>query len=64
MQELELKSHLLICAINRKGKTILPRGQDTLMAGDSVVVITTRCGELKDIKDVLKKQETASLYSR
>lgn len=64
LQELELKSHLLICAINRKGKTILPRGQDTLMAGDSVVVITTRCGELKDIKDVLKKQETASLYSR
>lgn len=56
LQDLSLKPHLLICAVNRKGRMILPRGQDFLQKGDSVVVITTRCGELKDIRDVLAGQ--------
>lgn len=56
LQDLSLKPHLLICAVNRKGRMILPRGQDSLQKGDSVVVITTRCGELKDIRDVLAGQ--------
>lgn len=64
LQDLKLKAHLLICAINRKGRMILPRGQDMLQAGDTVVVITTRCGELKDIRDVLQKQGSTSTYGR
>lgn len=55
LNDLELKSNLLVCAIHRSGKIIIPKGQDCLKVGDSVVIITTSCGELRDISDILKK---------
>lgn len=55
LQALELKSNLLVCAIHRKGKVIIPKGQDCLQVGDSVIIITTDCGKLKDINDILSK---------
>jgi trk system potassium uptake protein TrkA len=55
---LQLKSDLLVCAIYRNGKILIPKGQDCLKAGDSVVIITTSCGQLKDIRDILKKPHT------
>ena len=55
LQELQLKPHILVCAINRKGKIIIPRGQDCIQEGDSVVIITTDCGAYKDIRDIMKK---------
>ncbi len=56
---LELKQGLLVCAIYRKGKVIIPKGQDCLQQGDSVIIITTSCGELKDINDILDKSHAA-----
>lgn len=58
--ELELKSNLLVCAIYRKGKVIIPKGQDCMKVGDSVIIITTNCGKLKDICDILSKPHAAS----
>lgn len=58
--ELELKSNLLVCAIYRKGKVIIPKGQDCMKVGDSVIIITTKCGKLKDICDILSKPHAAS----
>lgn len=55
LQELQLKPHILVCAINRKGKIIIPKGQDCIQKGDSVVIITTDCGAYKDIRDIIKK---------
>ena len=55
LQELKLKPHILVCAINRKGKIIIPKGQDCIQEGDSVVIITTDCGAYKDIRDIMKK---------
>ena len=55
LQELQLKPHILVCAINRKGKNIIPKGQDCIQEGDSVVIITTDCGAYKDIRDIMKK---------
>ena len=55
LQELQLKPHILVCAINRKGKIIIPKGQDFIQEGDSVVIITTDCGAYKDIRDIMKK---------
>ena len=52
---LELRPNLLVCAIHRSGRIIIPKGQDCLKVGDSVVIITTECGKLKDIRDILKK---------
>lgn len=55
LQTLNLKSGLLVCAIHRKGKVIIPKGQDCLQVGDSVIIITTSCRELKDVRDILNR---------
>ena len=47
------KSGLLIACINRGGKIIIPRGQDTIEPGDSVIVVTTHTG-FGDIEDILR----------
>ncbi len=59
LQALELKDNLLVCAIHRKGKVIIPKGQDCLQVGDSVIIITTDCGKLKDINDILSKSASS-----
>ncbi len=51
--DLDLKRNLRVCAIHRNGKIIIPRGQDHIQVGDSVVIITTNTG-LNDITDILK----------
>ena len=55
LQELDIKPNTLVCAINRKGRIIIPKGQDRIQVGDSVVIITTNCGAFKDVRDILKK---------
>jgi trk system potassium uptake protein TrkA len=60
LQNLELRSNLLVCAIYRSGRIIIPKGQDCLNVGDSVVVITTSCRELRDIRDIQKKPRSVS----
>ena len=52
LMELNLKKNLLICAILRNGKVITPSGKDTILTGDTVIVVTTNKG-LTDIKDIL-----------
>ena len=47
-----LKPNLLICAINRHGKILTPRGQNMIKVGDTVIVVTTNRG-LDDIRDIL-----------
>ncbi len=61
LQNLELKQDVLVCAIYRNRRIIIPKGQDCLRVGDSVVIITTSCGKLKDINDILLHPATASL---
>ena len=53
LKDLELKSNLLICCINRRGTIITPGGQDTIEAGDTVIVVTTNTG-FQDLTDILK----------
>ncbi|MEY8516640.1 Trk system potassium transporter TrkA [Lachnospiraceae bacterium 29-84] len=53
LKELQLKDNLLIACINRKGKVITPGGQDTIEAGDTVVVVTSNQG-FHDLRDILK----------
>ncbi|MBS7368930.1 MAG: NAD-binding protein, partial [Oscillospiraceae bacterium] len=55
LMELKLKQGVLIAAILRDRKVIIPRGSDTIQAGDSVVVVTTHL-ELNDINDLLLKR--------
>lgn len=52
LQELKTKSHLLVAFIVRKGRPIFPSGEDMILTGDRVVVVTTH-RNLNDINDIL-----------
>ena len=52
-KELKLKDNLLITCINRGGQIILPRGNDMILEGDRVIVVTTHTG-LKNIRDIVR----------
>ena len=52
LSQLKLKKNLLLCNIIRRGKIILPSGQDMIRAGDTVIVVTTHKG-LDDRDDIL-----------
>lgn len=53
LQELVFKPNVLIACIVRNDKMIIPRGQDTIKLGDSVVVVSRHLG-LHDICDILE----------
>lgn len=52
LADLSLKKDLLISFINRNGRIIIPSGQDCILAGDTVMIVTTHTG-FNDIKDIL-----------
>ncbi len=52
LEQLKLKKNLLIACIIRNRTLITPRGQDKIMLGDKVIVVTTNTG-LNDISDIL-----------
>ncbi len=49
-----LRKDLLICSINHNGHVIIPKGQDIIQPGDTVIVVTTQKG-LQDINDILAR---------
>ncbi len=53
LHQLKIKKNNLVACINRKGKIIIPKGQDSIKIGDSVIVVTAFAG-LKDINDILE----------
>lgn len=53
LQEHRFKKDVLIASIVRGRKVIIPRGQDCILAGDSVIVVNKGIG-LQDIADVLE----------
>lgn len=54
LADLKLKKNLLVGCLNRNGKVRIPRGQDTIQVGDTVIIVTTNKG-LHDITDILEK---------
>ena len=52
LQDMKTRPNLLVAAINRQGKVIIPGGQDSFAAGDSVIIVTTETG-LQDIHEIL-----------
>lgn len=53
LKDLSLKKDLLICFISRHGSIIIPSGQDCILTGDTVLIVTTHTG-FNDIQDILK----------
>lgn len=52
LMNLPLKKELLVACINRNGKIIIPGGNDSILVGDTVMIVTTHTG-LNDILDIL-----------
>lgn len=55
LAELNLKDGILLAAIQRDRRIIIPRGNDSMQEGDTVVIVTTITG-LHDIGNILKKK--------
>lgn len=53
LMNLKLKKDILIAAILREDRVIIPRGQDVFMPGDKVIVVSKNLA-LTDITDILK----------
>ena len=54
LSELNLKKNILVGYLNRNGQVKIPRGQDTIQVGDTVIIVTSQKG-LRDITDILEK---------
>ena len=57
LQDMPIRPDVLLCCINRRGKRIIPRGQDILQEGDTVIVVSTREG-MNDLQDIFLPRET------
>lgn len=53
LEKLSIKKNILVCCITRKGRVIIPNGQDTIQVEDSVIIVTTNTG-LNDLSDILE----------
>lgn len=56
LEDLPIKKNTLIACIVRGGELISPRGKDEIMAGDTVIVVTTNTG-YREINDILEKKK-------
>ncbi len=53
LMDMKFKNNVLIAAISRQGKLIIPGGQDEFKIGDSIVVITKHLGT-RDFRELLQ----------
>lgn len=53
LMDLKTKDQLLVAFINRKGKIILPTGNDCIKVGDTVMIVTKHSG-FDEIEDILQ----------
>ncbi len=53
LKDLQIKDNVLIAFISRKGKIIIPGGEDMLLPGDSVVLVTSQKG-VNSLHDILQ----------
>ncbi len=51
--ELPIKENVLVACITRNGKVIIPKGQDKILPGDTIIVVTTRMG-FNEASDILE----------
>lgn len=54
LKDLPIKDNVLVAAIVRHGKAIIPGGLDTIKKGDSVVVITPDIASIEELNDIMR----------
>lgn len=52
LTSIPLKKNFLIACISRRGRTIIPKGDDYFLAGDTVIVVTTSELAIIDLNDM------------
>ena len=52
LKDLKLKKDILISCISRNGSIIIPTGNDLILPGDNVIIVTTHAG-FTSIQDIL-----------
>ncbi|WNX84770.1 Trk system potassium transporter TrkA [Agathobaculum sp. NTUH-O15-33] len=63
LQDMPIRPDVLLCCINRHGKRIIPRGQDMLKEGDTVIVVSTHAG-MTDLGDIFLKQDETGAVTK
>jgi trk system potassium uptake protein TrkA len=53
LKQLPIRKDVLLAAIIRDGKCLIPGGDDEIWAGDSVLAVTTRQG-MSCLEDILR----------
>lgn len=53
LKQLKLRMGVLVACITRAGRVIIPSGDDAILNGDTVIIVTTE-GQIKGIKEILK----------
>lgn len=54
LKQLKIKKNIVVACIYRNRKVIIPRGDDSIQVGDSVIIVTTNTG-LNDIDDIISR---------
>jgi len=54
LQNMPIRSDVLLCCINRHGERIIPHGRDVLREGDTVIVVSTHKG-MNDLQDIIRQ---------
>lgn len=57
LAKIDLKPNLLIGCINRRGRIIIPGGNDTLEQGDTVIVVTSADRIIVDLNDIFRDEQ-------
>jgi len=55
LKDLKLRPNILICALVRNGRSILPDGATRILPGDHAVIVTA-AGRLKDMDDIVEER--------
>ena len=53
LADLPIRKGILICCIIHNGRVVIPKGQDIIQVGDSVIIVTT-CKGINNLADILK----------
>ena len=52
LKDIPLKKEMLVACITHEGQTIIPKGDSSFTAGDTVIVVTTGTRAISELGDI------------
>ncbi len=56
LRDIRLKPNILVASINKNGRILIPGGDDSFEAGDTVVIVTTSTQVILDLNDIFAEE--------